>query len=95
MSYRSFRSSKGFITFVVSFAIFTDTLLQNLLVPVLPYALHSVTGLEEGPEIQKWVSILSSAFSGAFTLGSCMLYHPVTTVLLAKISSYSGFWLPR
>lgn len=72
MLYRSFRSSKGFTTFVVAVAIFTDVLLQNLLVPVLPYALHSVTGLEEGPEIQKWVSILSSAFGGAFTVGSRM-----------------------
>lgn len=72
MLYRFFRASKGFTTFVVAFAIFTDVLLQNLLVPVLPYALHSVTGLEEGSEIQKWVSILSSVFGGAFTVGACM-----------------------
>ena len=68
---RSFRASKAFTTFVVSVAIFTDILLQNLVVPVLPYALHTRVGLEDGPGIQKWTSILSSAFGGAFMVGSC------------------------
>ncbi|KAL8832003.1 MAG: hypothetical protein Q9191_000532 [Dirinaria sp. TL-2023a] len=69
---RSLRTSKAFTTFVVSVAIFTDILLQNLVVPVLPYALHSRIGLQKESEIQKWTSILSSAFGGAFMVGSLL-----------------------
>lgn len=72
MSDRSFRASKAFVTFVVSLSIFTDILLQNLVLPVLPYALHTRVGLEDEKEIQKWTSILASAFGGALMVGSCM-----------------------
>lgn len=68
---RSFRSSKTFTTFVVSVAIFTDVLLQNLVAPVLPYALHTQIGLQVEADIQTWTSILLSAYGAAFMLGSC------------------------
>ncbi|KAG7002151.1 MFS domain-containing protein [Physcia stellaris] len=71
MSYRSFRASKAFTTLVVSIAFFTDILLQNLVVPVLPYALHSRIGLNDTDDIQRWTSILSSAFGAALMVGSC------------------------
>ena len=67
----SFRSSRTFTTFVVAFAIFTDILLQNIVIPVLPYALHVRCGLDDEAEIQKWTSILSSAFGGSLMFGSC------------------------
>lgn len=68
---RSFRASKTFTTLVVCVAIFTDILLQNLVVPVLPYALQSRIGLEDEAEIQKWTSLLLSAFGCALMVGSC------------------------
>jgi len=68
---RSFRASKAFTTFVVSFAIFTDILLQNLVVPVLPYALHTRIGLQDEDDIQWWTSVLLSAFGVSLMLGSC------------------------
>lgn len=74
MLFHAFRASKGFVTLVVSVAVFTDTLLQNLLVPVLPYALHSRIGLQDGADIQHWTSILSAAFGGAFMVGSCTFF---------------------
>ena len=69
---RSFRSSKTFTTFVVSVAIFTDILLQNLVVPVLPYALHTRVGLEDGAAVQRWTSVLLAAYGAALMFGSCM-----------------------
>ncbi|KAL8954924.1 MAG: hypothetical protein Q9193_007010, partial [Seirophora villosa] len=71
----SFRSSKTFTTFVVSVAIFTDVLLQNLVAPVLPYALHTQIGLQVEADIQRWTSILLSAYGAAFMLGSLLFGH--------------------
>ncbi|KAL9010782.1 MAG: hypothetical protein Q9173_004319 [Seirophora scorigena] len=70
---RSFRSSKTFTTFVVSVAIFTDVLLQNLVAPVLPYALHTQIGLQVEADIQRWTSILLSSYGAAFMLGSSIV----------------------
>lgn len=68
---REFRASKTFITFVISMSIFTDILLQNLIVPVLPYALRERVGLSGEDEVQKWNSILLGAFSASLMVGSC------------------------
>ena len=68
---RSLRSSKTFITLVVSVSVFTDILLQNLVVPVLPFALSERVGLTDAGDIQRWNSILLSAFGGALIIGSC------------------------
>ena len=68
---RSFRASKTFTTFVISFAIFTDILLQNLVVPVLPYALRTRIGLEDEADVQKWTSILLAAFGASLMMGCC------------------------
>ncbi|KAL8726062.1 MAG: hypothetical protein Q9166_006941 [cf. Caloplaca sp. 2 TL-2023] len=65
-----FRSSKTFVIFVVCAAIFTDILLQNLVVPVLPFALSERVGLSTDDEIQRWNSILLAAFGGALMFGS-------------------------
>ncbi len=66
----SFRASKTFVTLVVSVAIFTDLLLQNLVVPVLPFALRTRVGIRNEDEVQKWTAILLAASWGALTLGS-------------------------
>ena len=52
-----FRSSKAFVTFVVGVAIFTDMLLANIIVPILPYILIERIGFDED-DVQKWSSIL-------------------------------------
>lgn len=86
---RSFRASKTFTTFVVSFAIFTDILLQNLIVPVLPYALHTRVKLEDEADIQRWTSILLGAFSAALIIGNCMWFLYLSS-LVESIGSDSS-----
>ncbi|KAL4955201.1 major facilitator superfamily domain-containing protein [Aspergillus filifer] len=58
------RASKGFIIFVVVFAVFTDILLYGIIVPVTPTALHERAGIEENDE-QSWTSILLGLYGGA------------------------------
>ncbi|KAL2856428.1 MFS general substrate transporter [Aspergillus pseudoustus] len=58
------RASKGFIIFVVCFAVFTDILLYGIIVPVTPTALSERAGVGEGDE-QKWTSILLGLYGGA------------------------------
>ena len=72
MFLRTLQASKYFTVFVVCVAVFADTLLQNLVVPVLPYALKERVGLIDEDDIQRWNSILLAAFGGAFMVGSCM-----------------------
>lgn len=71
MLFRSLRASAAFTVFVVCVAVFADVLLQNLIVPVLPYALRGRVGLTGEEDVQKWQSILLSAFSATFMGGSC------------------------
>ncbi len=71
MPLHTLRASKAFTIFVVCVAVFSDVLLQNLVVPVLPYALKERVGLRNEADIQRWNSLLLSAFGGAFMLGSC------------------------
>ncbi|KAL5340271.1 MFS transporter [Aspergillus crustosus] len=58
------RASKGFIIFVVVFAVFTDILLYGIIVPVTPTALTERAGIAENEE-QKWTSILLGLYGGA------------------------------
>ena len=71
MIFRSVRASPTYTVFVVCLAVFADVLLQNLIVPVLPYALKARVGLLDEEDVQRWQSILLSAYSGMFTIGSC------------------------
>ncbi|KAL8761497.1 MAG: hypothetical protein Q9184_002376 [Pyrenodesmia sp. 2 TL-2023] len=66
---KGFRSSDGFIIFVVGAAVFTDMLLYGLIVPILPYTLTDRIGLPQ-KEVQKWNSILLGSFGAALTVGS-------------------------
>ena len=65
----SFRASKTFTTLVVSFAVFTDILIQNLVVPILPYVLHTRVGLNDENNIQRWTSVLLAAFGAVLMIG--------------------------
>ncbi|KAI4196414.1 MAG: hypothetical protein LQ350_006559 [Teloschistes chrysophthalmus] len=66
-----FRSSNGFIIFVVGAAVFTDMMLYGLIVPMLPYALVDRVGISP-EDIQKWNSILLGSFGGALMFGSLL-----------------------
>ena len=67
---RSLRASKAFTIFVVSVAIFTDILLQNLIIPVLPFALRTRVGFQNEAQVQQWTAILLAASWAALTIGS-------------------------
>lgn len=66
---RELRSSQTFAIFVVCAAIFTDTTLACLIVPILPYALLERVGLSQD-EVQRWNSILLASYGGALMIGS-------------------------
>lgn len=71
MRLHALRASNSFTVFVVCVAVFSDVLLQNLVVPVLPYALEERVGLTDDADVQRWNSILLAAFGMTFMLGSC------------------------
>ncbi|KKK18739.1 hypothetical protein P175DRAFT_0438021 [Aspergillus ochraceoroseus IBT 24754] len=58
------RSSVSFITFVASFAVFTDSFLYGLIVPVIPSALNERLHVSANDE-QKWTSILLALYGAA------------------------------
>lgn len=68
------RASKTFTSFIVCVSVHTDILLQNLIVPVLPYALSERVGLSREDDVQKWNSILLASFGGSLMVGSCESY---------------------
>ena len=76
MSFRKFRSSNAFVTLVVCVAIYTDLLLSNLIVPILPYALSERVGLPQ-EDIQKWNSILLALYGASQMVGSCVSKFPI------------------
>ena len=63
------RSSKIFIITTICIAIFTDTFLYGVLVPVMPFALLERAGVPED-EVQQWVSILLAVFGASNLVGS-------------------------
>lgn len=67
-----FRSSEGFITFVVGAAVFTDMMLYGLIVPMLPYALVDRVGLSQ-EDVQRWNSVLLGGFGAALMVGSLIV----------------------
>ena len=88
MPFRALRASKAFTIFVVCVGVFSDVLLQNLVVPVLPYALKERVGLADEADVQWWNSLLLASFGGAFMLGSrtCGLDRSVHSLLLLTLS---------
>ncbi|KAH6674853.1 MFS transporter-like protein [Halenospora varia] len=64
-----FRSSKTFTYWTIYVAIFTDTFLYSLIVPVIPFALAERAAVP-AQDTQYHVSLLLAAFGGAQMLGS-------------------------
>ncbi|KKZ67253.1 hypothetical protein EMCG_07058 [[Emmonsia] crescens] len=100
----SFRSSEGFILLVVSAALFTDTLVYGVIVPIVPLALTERAGVPQ-KEVQKWVSILLATYGAAFLFGSPLFGYfadrsksrrlPFVMGLVAMILATSFFLLGR
>lgn len=65
----AFRSSSTFILTTVCIAIFTDILLYGIIVPVIPFALTSRVGVDEG-SVQTWNAILLACYTIALFVGS-------------------------
>lgn len=64
-----YRSSQWFILVTVCIALFTDSFIYGVLVPVLPFILSDRGHIESGRE-QLWTSALFAAFGGAILIAS-------------------------
>ncbi|KAL5335390.1 major facilitator superfamily domain-containing protein [Aspergillus crustosus] len=99
-----FRSSKGFVTWVVAIAVFTDVFIYGMIIPILPEVLRSRVSVPED-ELQKWMSNLLAAFGGALFVGSPIFGYfadrsssrqaPFLIGLLALAGSTVMFWFAR
>ena len=63
------RSAKTFIIITVSTAIFTDIFVYGIVVPVLPFALTSRSGIDPNL-IQTWISIFLAVYGAALLVAS-------------------------
>ena len=68
-SLHDLRSSKLFIYTVVNLAVFTDSYLYGLIIPVLPFALVDLIHLD-GSNVQRWIGILLGAYGAGLIIGS-------------------------
>ncbi|KAL4912486.1 major facilitator superfamily domain-containing protein [Aspergillus aurantiobrunneus] len=99
-----FRSSKGFVTWVVAIAVFTDVFIYGMIIPILPEVLKTRVSVPED-QLQKWMSILLAAFGGAVFIGSPIFGYfadrstsrqaPFLIGLLALAGSTVMFWFAR
>ena len=65
-----FRSSAALTIFVVCAAVFSDTLLLNIVVPILPFILTDRVHLS-AESAQEWNAVLLASCGGALIVGSC------------------------
>jgi MFS family permease len=63
------RSSKPFILTTVCAAIFTDSIIYGILVPILPFSLRTRSGVQEN-DIQWWTSFILGVYGLMQCLGS-------------------------
>ena len=86
---QEFRASKAFTVFVVCVSIFSEILLLNIVVPILPFILRDRLNLNEAG-VQKWSSILLAAHGFGLIVGSRRFWkcsnHSMTD-LLAKLQA--------
>ena len=80
------RSSRIFVVLVVCTAVFTDTLLLNIIIPILPFVLTERVGLSKA-NAQEWNSMLLASFGGAMISGS-------RTFGLFQYSTSTMIWFP-
>ncbi|KAL2856964.1 major facilitator superfamily domain-containing protein [Aspergillus pseudodeflectus] len=99
-----FRSSKGFVTWVVAIAVFTDVFIYGMIIPILPEVLKTRI-VVPADELQKWMSILLAAYGGALFVGSPVFGYyadrsssrrtPFLIGLLALGGSTVMFWFAQ
>ncbi|CAN9202652.1 unnamed protein product [Alternaria alternata] len=58
------RSSDAFIIGTISLAVFTDMFLYGVIVPVIPFAIGSLSHIEDA-QVQYWVSVLVAVYGAA------------------------------
>ncbi|KAF2770280.1 MFS general substrate transporter [Teratosphaeria nubilosa] len=63
------RSSKTFIISTIAIAIFTDIFLYGIVVPVLPFALTSRSGVDPA-SVQTWISVFLAVYGAALLAAS-------------------------
>ncbi|KAH9823750.1 Major Facilitator Superfamily [Teratosphaeria destructans] len=63
------RSSKTFIITTIAIAIFTDIFLYGIVVPVLPFALTSRSGVDPA-SVQTWISVFLAVYGAALLAAS-------------------------
>ncbi|KAI9372978.1 major facilitator superfamily domain-containing protein [Aspergillus egyptiacus] len=80
----SYRSSVGFKTFVVSFAVFTDVLFYGLIIPFVPIMLRTRLHMT-GKQVPLWSSILLAIYGG-----STLVASPICGWLADRQSSRRG-----
>jgi MFS family permease len=68
-AYLEARSSKWLIISTVAAAVFTDVFLYGIIVPVLPFALHSRVDVDE-KDVQSMTSVLLAVYGGALLIGA-------------------------
>ncbi|KAK2737959.1 hypothetical protein FQN57_007313 [Myotisia sp. PD_48] len=65
----SLRASESFTIFAVAVAMFVDSFIYSMIVPIIPKRLVDYSNLPE-TEVQKWVAILLAAYGAALLLGA-------------------------
>ena len=78
-----YRSSRIFIYIVVNLAVFTDSYIYGLIIPVLPFALVERVNVSEN-EVQQWIGILLAAYGAGLIVGSREWNHFCTSKKLQK-----------
>lgn len=82
-----FRSSKGFIAFVVSYAIFTDQFIFTSIIPIAPDMLQEQFDIQPGDVARKSSLILSAC--GVAMLVASRNYIPTLIAATSTRFTYS------
>nr|POE89758.1 putative mfs-type transporter c18.02 [Quercus suber] len=88
-AFLNFRSSTAYITFVISFAVFTDQFLFAVILPVFPFSLHDRSHIPED-QVQLWVSILLGVYAIACCITSRESAYRYSTLTVTDLYQQSG-----
>ncbi|KAF2843261.1 MFS general substrate transporter [Patellaria atrata CBS 101060] len=83
------RSADWYIITTVSVALFTDTFLYGMLVPVMPFALVNRAGIDES-DIQTWSSILLAVYGASWFLFSPIFGYLADVLKTRQITMLVG-----
>ncbi|KAJ5528526.1 hypothetical protein N7527_001919 [Penicillium freii] len=87
---RKSRSSSTFILVALCFALFTDTFVYGIIVPILPFLLLG-HGNMPSKDVQKWSSVLLATYGVALLLGSPVVGYFCDKYRTWKAPLISGF----